>query len=295
MGNETYTIIVVPHAKARFRKFRVSARVAKWAAGLLGAAAAGVLAIVVSFSSIAAELYALREVRSQNAALAERNEEYRRDAARLRGHLASLERTVHKLGVMAGVETTMPEAYLGGVGGGTSVESLAPSLDVVPGMERTVSELTERSARLEEIYRGQEVLLASTPSIWPVRGYLSSHFGNRIDPFTGQKDFHPAIDISTPLGAKVRAPADGVVVKTGRMGAYGEALIVNHGYGIMTRYGHLSGYAVKPGQRVKRGEVIGYVGSTGRANGPHLHYEVWVRDQAVNPIHYILDEFRSFG
>jgi murein DD-endopeptidase MepM/ murein hydrolase activator NlpD len=81
----------------------------------------------------------------------------------------------------------------------------------------------------------------------------------------------------------------------GRRGAYGNAIIINHGHGITTRYGHLSRFNVRPGQRVRRGDVIGYVGNTGRSNAPHLHYEVWVRDQLRNPIHFILDEYRSFG
>jgi murein DD-endopeptidase MepM/ murein hydrolase activator NlpD len=128
-----------------------------------------------------------------------------------------------------------------------------------------------------------------------VRGYLSATFGNRRDPFTGQRDFHTGIDISTPLGSKIQSPADGVVVSTAEKGGYGLTIIIEHDFGIITRYGHLQAFNVRPGQRVRRGEVIGYVGNTGRSTAPHLHYEVWVRDQAQNPIHYILDEYRSFG
>jgi murein DD-endopeptidase MepM/ murein hydrolase activator NlpD len=128
-----------------------------------------------------------------------------------------------------------------------------------------------------------------------VRGYLSAGFGNRVDPFTGQYDFHPGLDISTPIGTKVEAPADGVVVSCGDKGGYGNAIVIDHKYGIVTRYAHLSGFNVKPGQRVKRGDVIGFVGNSGKSTAPHLHYEVWVNDQAQNPIHYILDEYRSFG
>jgi murein DD-endopeptidase MepM/ murein hydrolase activator NlpD len=132
--------------------------------------------------------------------------------------------------------------------------------------------------------------------VWPVRGYLSAGFGNRTDPFTGLKDFHPGIDISTPRGTPVQAPADGVVVACKpKAGAYGNAIILDHGFGVVTRYGHLDGFNVKPGQKVRRGDVLGFVGSTGRSTAPHLHYEVWVRDQTQNPIQFILDEYRSFG
>ena len=126
---------------------------------------------------------------------------------------------------------------------------------------------------------------------------LKTHdrFGNRIDPFTGMRDFHPGIDISVPRGTRVSAPADGVVVFCGTKGGYGNIIAIDHGYGTVTRYGHLDGFNVRPGQRVKRGDVIGFSGNTGRSTAPHLHYEVWVHDQMRNPIEYILDEYRSFG
>ena len=107
-------------------------------------------------------------------------------------------------------------------------------------------------------------------------------------------DFHPGIDVSTPRGTPIVAPADGVVTYRGKRGAYGNALVLDHGYGIVTRYAHLDGYNTRPGQRVRRGDVIGFVGNTGRSTAPHLHYEVWVDDQLRNPITFILDEYRSF-
>jgi murein DD-endopeptidase MepM/ murein hydrolase activator NlpD len=203
---------------------------------------------------------------------------------------------VTKLGVMAGLERSLPETPAG-VGGVTGTESQPPRLD--PGalalLERNASRLTTNSEELEEFYRDRSLLLASTPSVWPVRGYLSATFGNRIDPFTAQKDFHPGIDISAPMGTKIQAPADGVVVSAGVQGGYGNAVVVDHGNGIVTRYGHMDSFEVKAGQRVRRGDIIGHVGNTGRSTAPHVHYEVWVRDQAQNPIHFILDEYRTFG
>jgi murein DD-endopeptidase MepM/ murein hydrolase activator NlpD len=162
-------------------------------------------------------------------------------------------------------------------------------------LDKTVGSLSRKSSRLEEYFKDQREVLASTPSIWPVRGYLSERFGNRIDPFTGMRDFHPGIDISVPRGTRVAAPADGVVVFCGTKGGYGNIIAIDHGYGTVTRYGHLDGFNVRPGQRVKRGDVIGFSGNTGRSTAPHLHYEVWVHDQMRNPIEYILDEYRSFG
>jgi len=294
MANDSYTFIVVPHAKARFRKFQVSVRLTKVVGTLAALAGLLVLGIVAHYGTLAAELHSLRQVRAENESLLTKTRDYEERSGRLRKRVAALQATVHKLGVMAGVENTLPDPEAGGRGGISGSESKAPSLDVT-SVERTVDELVDRSLQLEGIYEDQKLLLSSTPSIWPVRGYLSSRFGNRPDPFTGQKDFHPGIDISTPNGTEVRAPADGVIIRVRSAGAYGKSITVNHGYGVMTRYGHLSRYNVRPGKRVRRGDVIGYVGNTGRSTSPHLHYEVWVRDQLKNPIHYILDEYRSFG
>lgn len=298
MANGFYTFIVVPHARARFRKFQVSVRLAKWTAGVLGFAFLVLAGVLIHYTSIAAEVFELRGLRSENAALLVRTREYEQSAGKLQARVEQLQQMVMKLGVMAGLEQTLPDSSVGGVGGVVSADSLAPAFEAhldLHAMDREVSELTKRSVRLEEFYKDQTVLLASTPSVWPVRGYLSATFGNRRDPFTGQWDFHTGIDISTPRGTKIQAPADGVVVSCGSKGAYGNAMVIDHGHGVVTRYGHLDGFEVRPGQRLRRGDAIGSVGNTGRSTAPHLHYEVWVQDQAQNPIHFILDEFRSFG
>ena len=297
MAHEFFTIIVVPHAKAKFRRFQVSVKLAKWAALLGGTLALVVCGILAHYTWISAQVHEVRSLRAENANLITRSQEYEKNTAQLRVRVQSLQNMVTKLGVMAGLEQSLPDARVGGVGGVPSLESMAPAAtpEMLRGMEQNISRLTEQSARIEEFFKDQKILLASTPSIWPVHGYLSATFGNRVDPFTGQWDFHPGIDISTPVGTKVQAPADGVVVSVAVKGAYGNAITIYHGYGIATQYGHLDRFGVRAGQRVHRGDMIGFVGNTGRSTGPHLHYEVWVRDQAQNPIHYILDEYRSFG
>jgi murein DD-endopeptidase MepM/ murein hydrolase activator NlpD len=297
MANEFYTLIVVPHAKARFRRLQVSVKFIKWASAV--SATLGLLLVIslVHYARIAVEVHELRRLRAENRALLTKTLEYEQNAGKLQLKLEYLQKTVTKLGMMAGLEQTLPDATVGGVGGVPSAESMAPAIEpsALRAMDRSLSDLTDRSNKLTAFYEDQTVLLASTPSIWPVRGYLSAGFGNRIDPFTGQRDFHAGIDISTPIGTRIHSPADGVVIAVGVKGAYGNAVTVDHGFGIVTQYGHMASFNVKPGQRLRRGDVIGFVGNTGRSTAPHLHYEVWVRDQAQNPIHYILDEYRSFG
>jgi len=123
----------------------------------------------------------------------------------------------------------------------------------------------------------------SAPNIWPVEGPVTGSFGERIDPFNGEGAFHRGIDISASYGQPVIAPADGVVSFADFMGGYGRAVVLDHGHGISTRYGHLASYAVVAGQYVRRGDTIGYVGLSGRSTGPHLHYEVRINDTPVNP------------
>ena len=127
----------------------------------------------------------------------------------------------------------------------------------------------------------------SAPNLWPVEGLITGSFGERIDPFNGEGAFHSGVDISAGVGSPVMAPADGIVTFADYLGGYGRAVMVDHGHGISTRYGHLSSFAVTAGQYIHRGDTIGYVGLSGRSTGPHLHYEVRINDTPVNPYKYL--------
>ncbi len=154
------------------------------------------------------------------------------------------------------------------------------------------AEISIQTNEKEELYKfleNQKTMLASTPSIWPTRGWISSRFGYRVSPFTNQKEFHKGIDISTRMNTPIIAPADGVVSSIGEDHAMGKKITLNHSYGVKTRYGHLSKVLVKKGQYVKRGEKIALVGKSGRTTGPHLHYEVYLNGLPVNPLRYILN------
>lgn len=136
---------------------------------------------------------------------------------------------------------------------------------------------------------------ADLPNLWPIEGPITSSFGERQDPFNGEGAFHRGIDISGTMGEPVRAPADGTVLMAGPASGYGQEVMLDHGHGIHTLYGHLSGFAVTTGQDVHRGEVIGYVGSEGRSTGPHLHYEVRIHDTPVNPHKYMRETMQQFA
>jgi murein DD-endopeptidase MepM/ murein hydrolase activator NlpD len=137
--------------------------------------------------------------------------------------------------------------------------------------------------------------LADAPSLWPLEGTVTSSFGQREDPFNGEGAFHAGIDISAGFGTGIRAAADGTVDMASLTNGYGREVVIDHGHGVKTVYGHLSGFTVVAGQQVKRGQVIGYVGLSGRSTGPHLHYEVRVHNTPVNPHKYLRTTMRQLA
>ena len=137
--------------------------------------------------------------------------------------------------------------------------------------------------------------LANAPSLWPVQGVVTSSFGARLDPFNGEGAFHTGLDIATNRGDAVRAAADGTVLKAGTGSGYGREVVIDHGRGVETLYAHLSGFAVTAGQDVRRGDILGYVGTSGHSTGPHLHYEVRIHDTPVNPYKYLRNTARQLA
>lgn len=129
--------------------------------------------------------------------------------------------------------------------------------------------------------------ISQAPNLWPVEGRITGSFGERIDPFNGEGAFHRGVDISTAYGTPIIAPADGEVIYAAPYAGYGKLIEIDHGHGFITRYGHMSAFAVNNGQSVHRGDIIGYVGLSGRSTGPHVHYEVWVNNTPVNPYKYL--------
>ncbi len=242
----------------------------------------------------------LGRVKKENIMLKEKVSKMSSDSVEIEKGLASFRNYAKKLNTIAGLESPYALKEVGGEGGGDLTFSSSSS-------KKSPTEISEISGKLEDLkkqtrnltinfdilykfFKEQRELLSCTPSIWPTRGYLTSTFGYRRDPFTGKRAFHWGIDISSSIGQKVWATAKGIVVKTGyKPRGLGRFILIDHGFGFATVYGHLSKILVKPGKRVKRGDVIGLMGSTGRSTGPHLHYEVRVYGKAVNPMLYILE------
>lgn len=181
------------------------------------------------------------------------------------------------------------EAPAGGLIDNSKKQTKLNILKKAEDLNKNSKKIEDALKFVESVIGQQKVRLASTPSIWPTKGYLTSSFGWRIHPLTGKRSFHYGQDIATQYGNKVIAPADGLVLVAERRYYYGRFVIIDHGFGFTTRYGHLASFNVKEGDRVKRAQVIGYVGNSGRSSAPHLHYEVRYFGKAQNPMNFIID------
>lgn len=241
----------------------------------------------------------IEDLSATNAALEMENESYRSATAQLSTQIAALQSAVDDIGARAAVDPAasramqkLPAVVKSRAMGGATGSALSPMLEGAFGPADAAFDvmrdlLSVIANRLDSVRHGVEkrqALAAATPSIWPVAGWLSSSYGNRSDPFTGGRDFHPGLDISASYGEPVMATAAGTVTSAGPNGSYGNLVVLDHGFGIATKYGHLSRFAVFPGQDVQRGHIIGYVGSTGRSTRPHLHYEIWMNGRLSNPL-----------
>lgn len=233
------------------------------------------------------------------------NKSFKQATAELAGQVTSLQTTLNDLAPQFTLDPQSAKALaklpgvvrgraMGGGNDGAPIRSAMSPAFALPddtfGMLRDL--LGRLESRLEvvrtDVGRRSE-LAAAAPSMMPVNGWLSAHFGPRADPFTGGEEFHTGIDLSTEKGTPVVATGNAIVESASYNGAYGNLLVLDHGFGLVSRYAHLSAFAVKPGQKVSKGQIVGYVGATGRTTGAHLHYEILVNGQLVNPFQLITD------
>ena len=258
--------------------------------------------IIHDYRGIKAKVPQLAELQKENALQKEQILYMARRIDQVTKEMNELSKLDHKLKVMVNLETGEGDEQFQGVGGSDPalvdpkkaltkvdrqlVRAMHQSLD---NLNSDINSSKEDKAGLQEFLENQKILLASTPSIWPAKGWLSSRFGYRKSPFTGKKEFHKGLDISARMGAPIVASADGIVSFSGWDRGYGRVVAIKHGYGLKTKYAHLKKSLVKKGQYVKRGETIGLVGKSGRTTGSHLHYEVHLNGVPVNPLRYVLN------
>jgi murein DD-endopeptidase MepM/ murein hydrolase activator NlpD len=161
------------------------------------------------------------------------------------------------------------------------------SVDEFSYLEKNVTAVSMSNGGMRLLPASQLSNLGIVPTLWPVLGQITGHFGERLDPFSGEGAFHAGLDIASHYGDAIHVTADGVIEEAGQRAGYGRVVVVDHGFGVTTLYGHLSAFNVQAGMRVKAGDVIGYEGDSGRSTGPHLHYEVRIYNTPVNPWRYL--------
>jgi murein DD-endopeptidase MepM/ murein hydrolase activator NlpD len=287
MAKRHHTIILIPHAHAKLRKWQVTNLQIGIAAGaLLLLTLAAAFFTWVHFNSNANPVEIAR-LKSENERLRNTNLTFESSLKALQGQLAEYEDRTRQLAIVAGVESLESGAEAG-IGGGAPADGI--EVGDLPAIESRASHVASALDTVEAKLNERVRWISSTPAISPVKGIFTSGFGFRSDPLTHGRGIHQGVDIAAAPGQPVRASADGVVVQAGVIGGLGQAVVVAHGFGVTTRYGHMSRIDVRPGQRIKRGDVVGRVGNTGRSTGYHLHYEVRVDGDPVNPLAYILDD-----
>lgn len=271
----SFIIAHTSRSRARVQRIRIERKFISIASLVILVIAAGLVFGLYGLTQQAAHL----RTEWENQRLRAENDRQRAELEKLNNRVEKVEDTSRKLAEKSGVVQVEPVPN--GTGG--------PEL---PLDEMGVATLAAKTSKLEEDMSAYEDVLRKrgyTPTIWPVDGKLEGGFGGRRNPFGGSGwEFHTGQDIEAAMGADVVAGASGKISYSGWMNGYGQLVIVDHGGGLTTRYGHLSHIDVEVGQQVSRGELIGRVGSTGRSTGPHLHYEVRINDQAVNPLQYLL-------
>ena len=295
MRSRRYTVVIADRSSGVVRRATIS--VVPCVAAVLGIFALPILIGLGARWSVQSDLARLR---TTTAALQVENGSYRVATGELTGQIQSLEGVINDLGEHATVDPEqaramqkLPAVIKSRATGGTSTNTTVSELsklamnspeDTFGVLRDLLQGLETRLSSVRRVVERREELAAATPSIWPAHGWLTGTFGGRSDPFTGEPGFHQGIDISTEKGNPVYATADGTVEAAAYTGDYGNLIQIRHGFALTTRYGHLSGFAVRPGQSVSRGDVIGYIGSTGRSTGAHLHYEILANGKLINPL-----------
>lgn len=303
MAKKFLSFIIVPHCAQKFKTVTLSQRALKWLGSGLSVGFLVLIAFLVDYATMSVTRAKYRGLLKENTEQKKLISDYETSIVKLREAVKNFESYAKKLNVMAGLRSPEVIEDLGIGDGDTSqlkspVEDVAPdpptgqniSLQDAKALTQKAQDVTKSLDILAKYFETQTAQLASTPTIWPTIGWVSSTFSFRDDPFTGKRAFHYGIDIATNFGNPIVATADGIVLSEGNDNMLGRNIIISHGNGLTTHYLHMSKFLVTAGQKVKRGDVIGLVGKSGKALGPHLHYEVRINDKPVNPLNYILEE-----
>jgi murein DD-endopeptidase MepM/ murein hydrolase activator NlpD len=289
-----FNTCIVPEASHRLHSLRTSGRLLH-AFGVIGVISFLVsVALGFSYVRMAFKVADFNKLQAENNELKIETKNLERSAQELGSKVTDLETASEKLTKIMKDVFARPFAKPNIAAAAESRENRATPTFSSDSLQNNVALLRDRTddlqsqfKLLEEVSEKREVVIRQTPTIWPLEGPIVSQFGSRPDPYTGDAEMHTGLDIVGNYGSAVKAPADGEVIYADRKSDYGNLIILDHGNGLTTRYGHLNQFNVHVGQRIQKGEVIARVGMTGRATAPHLHYEVRQDDRPVNPELYL--------
>mgnify|MGYP005831923527 CR=1 FL=1 len=298
MLKKKLSFMLITDSRDKLRQFSISYRLILGCAILVAFLFIANIFLTTSFLKSQVSILEIKKLRAENQTLVEKFETVKGKISKI---AASYDELVAKEIVIRNIfslpEISLDERQLG-IGGpeNPNLSVYSDAMQNASAVENDVEALLRLSdyeqQKYEEVYSSlmdKRTILDHTPSIMPTRGYQSRGFGMKFDPFTGNRQFHSGIDIANRTGTPIYATADGTVTYAAfSPGGMGNMVTLNHGFGFETRYGHMSKVKAVRGQEVKRGAIIGYVGSTGYSTGPHLHYEVIKDGKAVNPIDYII-------
>jgi len=297
MAKKFLSLIIVPHNKGKSKTITLSKKNIKITAAVAGLLFVVIVVFLVDYFCMNGTRSKYKELCEESAQQKETLAQYEESVNKLEARVKTFDKYRKRLNIMAGLKSEEVLSGEPGIGGGSSEEmpvlSNSGDLDFsrLQNIDVKAEGIGNNLNTLVNFFENQKLELNATPSIKPTKGWITSSFGMRDDPFTGKRAFHWGIDIATQYGNPVIATADGVVFQTKTEKIGGRTIKINHPItGYTTVYCHLSKYLVKPGQRVKRGDTIGLVGKTGRATSPHVHYEVRLNGKRVNPWYYILDD-----
>jgi murein DD-endopeptidase MepM/ murein hydrolase activator NlpD len=304
VANKAFTLIVVPDRESAVKRYRVQRSLILQLVGGVAALVLIALVATVHYFIVARDAAENRVLREENVALKSQLKSIRERVDHIGSTLDRVERFDQRLRAVTLLSDPQRNLAMGpteqvAMPAGASDNQFIRSAPMespksMSGrLDKLSVEATRQEQSLQELtayFQDQKSLLASTPSVWPARGWVTSDFGQRLDPYTADRVMHAGLDIAAPHGKDVLAPSDGTIVFAGLEGGYGNVLVIDHGYGIKTRYGHLAKIMVKAGDRIRRGQNVATVGNTGRSTGPHLHYEVRVNGVPQNPRKFILED-----
>jgi murein DD-endopeptidase MepM/ murein hydrolase activator NlpD len=278
-NRRAYTFLIIPTATSRVRQVNIPIKLLYIVGAVLGVLVLASLLGGARWARDEALSLRYQSLRAENERLKSENDVFQNRYSKLKGQLSFIQDESKQLARQAKMEPATDVDAQVGAGGPETVAALDRQADLLEHQVRLIGDRM----------RTDQLRLASIPTGYPVQGYITDGFGVRRNPFGGEggREFHEGLDIAVAFGTPVSCTADGLIVWAAPYSGYGNLVVVYHSNGITSRYGHLSKIAVEPGQRIKRGDQIGYAGSTGRSTGVHVHYEIRENDQPIDPLHYV--------